>query len=102
MVLRISTKMVESLRYKFRTFGVNLEGPADIYCYNKPVVTNYSVPASLLNKKKNAICYHRVREDQSAGTLRVVWIPGEYNIADLLTKTTMTGNMRHRLVESID
>ena len=33
--------------------------------------------------------------------LRVGWIPGEYNIAYLLTKTTMTGNVRHSMVESI-
>ena len=29
------------------------------------------------------------------------WIPGEYNLTDLLTKTTMTGNMRNGLVELI-
>ena len=33
--------------------------------------------------------------------MRVGCIPGEYNIADLLTNTTMTGNMRYRMVESI-
>ena len=41
----------------------------------------------------------RVREDQAARMLKVGWIPSEYNIADLLTKITMTGNMRHRIVE---
>ena len=29
------------------------------------------------------------------------WIPGEYNLVDLLTKITMTGKMRHGMVESI-
>ena len=33
--------------------------------------------------------------------LRVGWITSEYNVADLLTKTTMTRNIRHRMVESI-
>ena len=33
--------------------------------------------------------------------MRVGWIPGEYNLADLLTKTTMTGNMIDEMVESI-
>ena len=33
--------------------------------------------------------------------MRVEWIPGEYNLADLLTKATMTGNMRHGVVELI-
>ena len=33
--------------------------------------------------------------------MRLGWIPGEYNIAYLLTKTKMTGNMRNRMVELI-
>ena len=31
----------------------------------------------------------------------VGWITGEYNLEYLLTKTTMTVNMRHGIVESI-
>ena len=52
---------------------------------------NYSVPESVINKIHNAIWYYKVREAQDAETLRVGWIPGEYNLAELLTKTTMTG-----------
>ena len=33
--------------------------------------------------------------------LRIGWIPGEYNISDLLTKATLTVNMRHWIVLSI-
>ena len=33
--------------------------------------------------------------------MRVGWIPGEYNIVDLFTNTTMTEKMRHRMVELI-
>ena len=90
--------MVESLRYKLRKFGVNLEGPEEVYCDNKSVVTNYSVPASVLNKRHNSICYHRVIEPQAARTLRVGWIPGEYNLTYMLTKTKIIGNMRHGMV----
>ena len=64
-------------------------------------MTNSSVPALVLNKRHNAICYHRVIESKAAGTMRVGWIPGEYNLAYLLTNSTMTGNMRHGMVESI-
>ena len=55
MALIIATEMVESLRYNLRTFSVNLEGPEEVYCYNKSVVTKSSVPASVLNKIHNAI-----------------------------------------------
>ena len=65
------------------------------------VVTNSSVSSSVLNKRHNTICYHRVREAQASGTFRVVWIPGEYNLADLFTNNTMTGNMKHKMVESV-
>ena len=47
--------MVEALRYKLSTFGVNLEGPEEVYCDNKSVVINSRVPASVLNK--NTKCY---------------------------------------------
>ena len=69
--LRISTDMVEALMYKLGTFGVNLKGPAEVYRDNKSVVTNSSALESFLNNIHNAICYHRVGEAQSTGTLRV-------------------------------
>ena len=101
VALRICTEMLESLRYKLRSFGIPIDGPADVFCDNQSVVTNSTVPASVLNKRHNAICYHRVREAQAAGTIRVGWIKGEFNLADLFTKTTMPGNLRHGLVMNI-
>ena len=101
MVLRIATEMLESLRYKLRTFGVNLEGPEEVYCDKKSVVKNSSAPVLVLNKIHNNICSNRVRESQDAGTLRVLWIPFEYNIVNSLTNNTTAGNMRHGVVESI-
>ena len=65
------------------------------------MVTKSSVTAPVLNKRHNAICYHRVREAQANGKLRVGWIPGDYNLAYLLTKTTIKVNTRHGMVESI-
>ena len=93
--------MTEALRYKLRMFGVPIEGTTDVFCDNKSVVTNASVPTSILNKKHNSICYHRVREAQAAGTLRVGWIEGEYNKADLATKTTLSTSRRYALTASI-
>ena len=42
-----------------------------------------------------------MRESQADKTLRVGWIPGKYNIAELLTKTKKTINMRNGMLESI-
>ena len=55
----------------------------------------------MLNKSHNAICYHRVREAQGAEVIRVGWIQGEYNQADLVTKTTLSNKMRYEFVNGI-
>ena len=101
VALRIATEMIEALRYKLRMFGVPINGSTSVFCDNKSVVTNSSVPSSVLSKKHNSICYHRVREAQAAGTLQVGWIEGEYNKSDLMTKTTLSTSRRHALTSSI-
>jgi hypothetical protein len=72
-----------------------------VYCDNKSVVTNASVPTSVLSKRHNAICYHRVREAQAAGIINVLWIKGSTNLADLLTKTTLASNVKHDIADCI-
>ena len=91
----IASDMIEALRYKLRCFEIPVEGPAEVFCDNMSVVNNSSIPTSALNKMHNAICYHRVRASQAAGILRVGWIPGEFNLEELLTKTTIPVNTSH-------
>ena len=76
VALKISTEIIEALRYKLRCFGIPVEGPAEVFCDNMPVVNNSSIPTSLLKKRHNDICYHRVGEAQAAGIIQVGWIPG--------------------------
>ena len=93
--------MIEALRYKLRYFGIPIDGPATVLCDNKSVVTNSNVPVSVLNKRNNTICYHRVREAQTAKIIRVAWISGEMNISDSLTKITMPANKKNQFVQEI-
>ena len=94
--LRIVVDQLEALRYKLRMFGVRIERESNIYCDNQTVVKNTSLPESTLNKKHNAICYHRVREAVAAGWIRVAWVRSCYNIADLFTKViSMEARKRH-------
>ena len=58
VAFRITTELVEALRYKLRCFGVRLDGPATIFCDNKLVVTNAIVQTSMLKNRHNSICYH--------------------------------------------
>lgn len=86
VALRICKELIVALRYKLRMFGVPVEGPANVFCDNRGVVKNVSIPESTLAKKHNAINYHVVREAVAAGILRVGKEDGQTNLADLLTK----------------
>lgn len=66
--------------------GIPLEGPTSMLCDNESVVKNTTAPESTLKKKHNAISYHKVRESQAAGTIRIAKEDGETNLSDFLTK----------------
>jgi hypothetical protein len=76
------------------TFG------SEFYCDNEAVVKNTTAPKSTLKKKHNAICYHRAREAQAAGHIRVRKILGTDNSADLFTKVVV-GQHRQSLLAQI-
>jgi hypothetical protein len=84
--MKTAIDMVEGLRYKLRMMGIPLAGPTSIFCDNESVVKNSTVPESTLKKRHNAIAYHRAREAQAAGIIRVAWESGDTQIGDLLTK----------------
>jgi hypothetical protein len=81
-------------------FGVPIDGPANIFCDNRGVVKNVSIPESTLMKKHNAINYHAVREAAAAGILRVGKEDGKTNLADLLTKV-LNGEKRWNICWNI-
>jgi hypothetical protein len=86
IALRIATEKLEALRYKLRMMGIPIEGSANVFCDNESVVKSSSTPESTLKKKHISICYHKVRESQASGSVRVAWESGVTNLADLLTK----------------
>ena len=83
---KVAVEMIEGLRYKLRMMGVQVDGPTNVFCDNESVVKNSTRPESTLKKKHNAIAYHRVREAQAAGIVRIAKEDGETNLADILTK----------------
>jgi hypothetical protein len=84
--IKIAIDMIEGLHYKLRMMGITLSGPTSVFCDNQSVVKNTTAPESGLKKRHNAIAYHRAREAQAAGIIRVAWENGDTNIADVLTK----------------
>jgi hypothetical protein len=95
IAMRIAIEMIEAMHYKLRMFGIPIDGPANVFCDNKSVATNSTVPDSTLKKKHNAIAYHRVREAVAAGTIRIVWVNSKSNNADLLTKPLPSTDLRN-------
>ena len=86
IAMKTAVEQVEALRYKLRMMGIPIEGPANVYCDNESVFKNVAFPESVIRKKHNSIAYHKTRESQAAGSVRVAWIPGSKNLADLFTK----------------
>ena len=72
-----------------------------MFCGNQSVVTNVIIPSSVLNKKHNSICYHGFLEAHTTVTIQVGWISGEYNKADICTKTTIPTKRRYELLNLI-
>ena len=66
--------------------GIGVEDPADVFCDNEAVEKNSATPESVLTKKHNVICFHKVRECYVAGIIRVGWVDAKSNPADLFTK----------------
>jgi hypothetical protein len=84
---KIAVEMVEGLRYKLRMMGIEVSGPMAMFCDNESVVKSSTRPESTLQKKHNAIAYHRVREAQAAKIVAILHIAGTANPADIFTKS---------------
>ena len=67
MAARQAVEQIIDLRYTLRMLGVPIEGPSWLFSDNKAVVTSSTIPHSLLNKRWNAISYHKVREAVAGG-----------------------------------
>ena len=86
VALKIAIEKNEALRYKLRMMGVPIEGPSNVFCDNKSVVTNTTIPQSMLQKKHNMVAYHKVRESVAMGAVRIAHEKGKSNLSDALTK----------------
>ena len=67
-------------------FGVEINGPCNIFCDNQGMVKNSSIPESALMKKHNAVNYHVVGKVAVADTLCVGKEDGQTNLVDLLAE----------------
>lgn len=105
VALRIATELIISLRYKLRMFGIPIDGPASVFCDNESVYKNVGFCDSILKKKHNSICFHRVRESVASSICMVYKVDTNYNLADMLTKSlppTKHKFMRSRIMVVVE
>jgi len=100
IAMHILVELLESLHYKLRMMGIPIDGPANVFCDNKSVVSNATIPTSTLKKKHNSIAYHRVREAVTAKILRIAKVHTSENLADVLTKP-LAGSQLKQLIQKI-
>jgi hypothetical protein len=86
MVARQATEQIMDLRYTLRMMGIPLDGPSWMFGDNQSVITSSTIPHSNLNKRHNALSYHRVREAIASEIIYFVHISGKFNPSDVLTK----------------
>ena len=84
--MRIGVEMIKALRYKLRMFGINISGPASVFCDNEAVTKNVIVPESTLKKKHHSIAYHYCRQAVASKIIQVCHEGTLTNLADLFTK----------------
>jgi hypothetical protein len=83
---RLATEQIMDLRYTLRMLGVPIDGKAYMFGDNQSVITSSTLPHSSLNKRHNALSYHRVREAIASDVMWFFHISGTENPADVLTK----------------
>jgi len=85
---RIATDRIINLRTTLRYLGVPVNGESFMFGDNQSVVTSSTIPHSALNKRHNALSYHRLRKAVAAGIIRFYHKKGKTNPADVLSKHT--------------
>jgi hypothetical protein len=86
MVARQATEQIMDLRYLVRMMGIPIDGPTWLFGDNQSVITSSTIPSSKLNKRHNALSYHRVREAVAFKVLFFQYIKSEDNPSDLMSK----------------
>ena len=83
---RIGVDQILDLRMTLRYLGVEVKGKTYMFGDNESVVKSATLPHSRLNKRHNALSFHRVREFIAAKIAAFMHLPGAINPSDVLSK----------------
>lgn len=82
---RVAVDQIVDLQFTLRQFGVSIKRTI-MFGDNKSVVISSTLPHSKLNKRHNALSYHRVREAIANRVMEFHHIDGNINASDMLSK----------------
>ena len=83
----IAVDLAVEVRYNLRMLDAPVKGTTILFGDNKSMVTNTSLPHSILKNRYSANNYHCVREAVDAGIVSIIHCDTKYNLADMATKS---------------
>ena len=83
---RTCVEQIIDLRNTLRYLGVEVNEKSYMFGDNESVVNSASMVHSKLNKRHNALSFHRVREAIASKYIDFNYLPGAQNPADILSK----------------
>ena len=83
---RTAVERLMELRLTLRYLGVPIRDTDYVFGDNKSVVYSSTIPHGKISKRHNMLSYHRVRESIASKITTFIYILGEINPADILSK----------------
>ena len=83
---RTCVEQIINIRNTLRYLGVRIVGPSHMFGDNKSVVDSSMRIDARLHKRHNALSFHKVRESIAANICDFQFLPGGFNVADVLSK----------------
>mgnify|MGYP000107799768 CR=1 FL=1 len=83
---RTCVEQIIDLRLTLRYLGVPINGPSMMFGDNESVINSAAIPHSKMHKRHVALSYHRVRWAVAASIVKIYFIAGKKNPADILSK----------------
>ena len=93
IAMHTAVKLIKTLCYRLRMFGILVEGPTSKFCDSEVLFRNMTIPESTLKKKHNNIRYHCCQDAVAAGVMRVTKHEILTNLADFFTKPPLQTNI---------
>jgi hypothetical protein len=83
---RTAVDRAKELRLTLRYMGIPIRGPTIVFGDNESVVQSASIPHGRLHKRHTMLSIFRMRDAIASNWLRIFFIPGNQNPADILSK----------------